>query len=110
MRYRLGADSSIVASGIIASEIMASANIGHHRHLSSLHILIHSLHTFVYLRHLSTSLAAHRYLYIERPSYTVALRALPVHPCSSIAASSIVNRRFIHHCLIIPHWKRATEN
>jgi len=55
VRYRLGADSSIVASGIIASEIMGSANIGHHRHLSSLHIHIHSLHIFksiyvIYLR------------------------------------------------------------
>jgi hypothetical protein len=35
VRYRLGADSSIIASEI-ASKIIASAIIAHHRHLLSL--------------------------------------------------------------------------
>jgi hypothetical protein len=83
LRYRLGADSSIVASEIIASPIIAR-----HRHLLSLRTISNRSMISIYLRPLA-----------PWPLIAIFHRASVVHRRSSTLARPplLVNRRFIHH-------------
>jgi hypothetical protein len=95
--YRLGADSSISLQR--SSRLRLSLTIV--TSCPSISVSIRSISLYS-----SASLAAHRYL-------SSSVRSTPslFDPCPStlLVDRRFLNRRFIHHCLIIPDWKRRLK-